>query len=89
SGNYFTLENENIVKRNYFGPEVNLEYLLFPKYRFSPYIYGGAGAFYSKYKPQYKGQFGGGLEYMLDHNVSLRASAQYDLGFKDNWEGLV
>lgn len=89
SGNYFTLENENIVKRNYFGPEINLEYLLFPKYRFSPYIYGGAGALYSKYKPQYKGQFGGGLEYMIDRNISLRASAQYDLGFKDDWEGLV
>lgn len=89
NGNYFTLENENIVKRNYYGPEVNLEYLLFPKYRFSPYIYGGAGAMYSKYKPQYKGQVGGGLEYMIDHNFSLRASAQYDLGFKDDWEGLV
>lgn len=89
NGNYFTLENENIIKRNYFGPEVNLEYLLFPKYRFSPYIYGGVGAMYSKYKPQYKGQFGGGLEYMIDNNFSLRASAQYDLGFKDDWEGLV
>ncbi|NIF07501.1 curli production assembly protein CsgG [Chryseobacterium sp. Tr-659] len=89
NGSYFTLENENIVKRSYFGPEVNLEYILFPKYKFSPYIYGGAGAMYSKYKPQYKGQFGGGFEYMAGHNVSLRASAQYDLGFKDNWEGLV
>lgn len=89
NGSYFTLENTNIVKRNYFGPEVNLEYLLFPKYKFSPYIYGGVGAMYSKYKPQYKGQFGGGLEYLLNPNFSLRASAQYDLGFKDNWEGLV
>jgi hypothetical protein len=26
---------------------------------------------------------------MIDHNFSLRASAQYDLGFKDDWEGLV
>ncbi|MDW9382739.1 CsgG/HfaB family protein [Chryseobacterium sp. JV558] len=89
NGSYFTLENSNIAKRNYFGPEVNLEYVLFPKYRFSPYIYGGVGAMYSKYKPQYKGQFGGGLEYMISRNVSLRASAQYDLGFKDDWEGLV
>ncbi|MDR6465830.1 CsgG/HfaB family protein [Chryseobacterium sediminis] len=89
NGSYFTLENSNIVKRNYFGPEVNLEYILFPKYRFSPYVYGGAGAMYSKYKPQYKAQFGGGLEYMISRNVSLRASAQYDLGFKDDWEGLV
>lgn len=89
SGNYFTLENENIVKRNYLVPEVNLEYLIFPKYKFTPYIYGGLGAMYSEFKPNYKGQAGGGLEYLIDKNVAVRASAQYDLGFKDNWEGLV
>ncbi|ANF49692.1 curli production assembly protein CsgG [Chryseobacterium glaciei] len=89
SGNYFTLENENIVKRNYFVPEVNLEFLVFPKYKFTPYIYGGLGAMYSEFKPNYKGQVGGGLEYLIDKNVAVRASAQYDLGFKDNWEGLV
>lgn len=89
NGSYFTLENQNILKRNYFVPEVNLEYLIFPKYKFTPYIYGGLGAMYSEFKPNYKGQVGGGLEYLIDKNVAVRASAQYDLGFKDNWEGLV
>ncbi|WP_267404989.1 MULTISPECIES: CsgG/HfaB family protein [unclassified Chryseobacterium] len=89
SGSYFTLENENIVKRSYLIPEVNVEYLLFPKYKFSPYLYGGFGAMYSKFKPQYKGQFGGGLEYLVSKNVAVRASSQYDLGFKDDWEGLI
>ncbi|WP_449399599.1 hypothetical protein [Chryseobacterium wanjuense] len=89
NSNIFTLENENIVKRNFFVPEVNLEFILFPKYRFTPYIYGGGGALYSKIKPRYKGQFGGGLEFMLAKNISLRASSQYDVGFKDDWEGLV
>lgn len=89
NGSYFTLENQNIVKRNYFVPEVNLEFLVFPKYKFTPYIYGGLGAMYSEFKPNYKGQAGGGLEYLIDKNVAVRASAQYDLGFKDNWEGLV
>lgn len=89
SGSYFTLENENIVKRSYIIPEVNIEYLLFPKYKFSPYLYGGLGAMYSKFKPQYKGQVGGGLEYLVSKNVAVRASSQYDLGFKDDWEGLV
>lgn len=89
SSGIFTLENENIVKRNFFVPEVNIEFLLFPKYKFSPYIYGGAGALYSGIKPRYKGQFGGGLEYIIAKNVGLRASSQYDLGFKDDWEGLV
>lgn len=89
SASYFTLENQNIIKRNYIVPELNLEFLLFPKYRFSPYVYGGAGAMFSKYKPQYKGQVGGGLEYMIGNNTAIRVSSQYDIGFKDNWEGLV
>lgn len=89
SGNYFTLENENIIKRNYYVPEVNLEYLLFPKYKLTPYIYGGMGAMYSEFKPNYKGQIGGGLEYLIDKNIALRASCQYDMGFKDDWDGLV
>jgi curli production assembly/transport component CsgG len=89
SGNYFTLENENIVKRSYIVPEVNLEFLLFPQYKFTPYLYGGAGAMYSKYKPQYKAQVGGGLEYMITKNVGLRASSQYDMGFMDKWDGLI
>ncbi|SHK46379.1 CsgG/HfaB family protein [Chryseobacterium polytrichastri] len=89
SGNYFTLENENIIKRNYYVPEVNIEYLIFPKYKFTPYIYGGLGAMYSEFKPNYKGQIGGGLEYLIDKNVAIRASSQYDMGFKDDWDGLV
>ncbi|WP_080778274.1 CsgG/HfaB family protein [Chryseobacterium phocaeense] len=89
SGGYFTLENKNIVKKNYVVPELNLEFLLFPKYRLSPYIYGGLGAMFSKYKPQYKAQVGGGLEYMIGNNTGIRASSQYDVGFKDNWEGIV
>ncbi|MDR6405944.1 MULTISPECIES: CsgG/HfaB family protein [Chryseobacterium] len=89
NSNFFTLENENIIKRNFFVPEINIEYLLFPKYKFSPYLYGGAGALYSGIKPRYKGQFGGGFEYMLAKDIGLRASSQYDVGFKDNWEGLV
>lgn len=87
--NVFTLENENIVKRIFIVPEVNIEYLLFPKYKFSPFIYGGAGVMYSEIKPQYKAQFGGGLEYIFAENIGLRASSQYDLGFKDKWEGLI
>jgi len=89
NGSVFTQENEKILKRTYLIPEVNLEYLMLPKYKFSPYIYGGAGAMYSKVKPRYKGQIGGGLEYMFAKNVAVRASTQYDIGFKDDWENLI
>lgn len=89
NANVFTMENQNIVKRTFYIPEANLELLLFPKYKFTPYVYGGAGVLLSDIKPRYKGQFGGGLEYMIAKNVALRASSQYDIGFKDDWEGLV
>ncbi|MBB4807742.1 curli production assembly/transport component CsgG [Chryseobacterium defluvii] len=89
NANTFTLENENIVKRTYYIPEVNLECLLLPRYKFSPYIYGGGGVMLSDIKPRYKGQFGGGIEYLVGKNVAVRASSQYDIGFKDDWEGLV
>lgn len=89
NSNFFTLENQNIVKRTFFIPEVNIEYLLFPKYKFTPYIYGGAGIMLSQIKPKYKTQFGGGFEYMIQKNVGLRASSQYDVGFSDEWEGLI
>ncbi|GEN76661.1 CsgG/HfaB family protein [Chryseobacterium hagamense] len=89
SSDIFTLENENIVKRTFFVPEVNIEYLLFPKYKFSPYLYGGAGVMYSQAKPAYKAQIGGGLEYIIAKKIGLRASSQYDLGLKDDWEGLI
>lgn len=89
NSNIFTLENENIVNHAFFVPEVNIEYLLFPEYKFSPYLYGGAGAMYSQVKPRYKAQIGGGLEYIIAKNTGLRVSSQYDLGFKDDWEGLI
>ncbi len=89
SASILTIENQNIFSRTYFSPEANLECIILPKYKLSPFIYGGVGAMYSGIKPQYKSQFGGGLEYMAGKNFGIRASSQYDLGFKDDWDGIV
>ncbi|HAY3551515.1 curli production assembly protein CsgG [Elizabethkingia meningoseptica] len=85
----FTLENTGILSRSFIVPEFNLEYLVFPQYKFSPYLYIGAGALFSKEKTNYKIQFGGGVEYLLFKNLGLRLSSQYDIGLNDDWDGQV
>lgn len=80
-----TLENKDIVKNNFMYTDVNLEYLLLPKFSFSPYAYAGLGSMYNG-KNFLKYQFGGGLEYLLGNNLALRLNAQYDMGFDDTWD---
>ncbi len=60
----YTFENEAIFKRTFFSPEVNLEYFVLPKYKFSPFIYAGVGAMFSTEPVRYKSQFGVGFEYL-------------------------
>lgn len=81
--------NTGILNENYFGPEMNFEYLLFPQFKFTPFAYAGAGIVFSNAKPFYKGNIGVGLDYLLGKNFSARTYCQYDLGFTDNLDGLV
>ncbi len=83
-----TLENKGIVKNNFMYTEVNAEYLLLPKFSFSPYAYAGIGSMFNG-KNFLKYQFGGGLEYLAGQNLSLRLNAQYDMGFTDTWDDFV
>lgn len=83
-----TLENKGIVSNNYMYSDLNLEYFLLPKFSFSPYAYAGVGTMFSG-KNFYKYQFGGGLEYLVGTNLSMRLNAQYDMGFDDRWDDLV
>ena len=84
-----TLENKDIFKNTFFGSEINLEYLMLPKFKLTPYIYGGAGSLFSDSKTFYKAQLGGGLEYLIDPNFAIRAGTQYDFGFTDDWDDYV
>lgn len=84
-----TLENEGIFKKEVFGSEINLEYLFLAKFKFSPFIYTGIGNFFHPTVDLYKAQIGGGVEYMANQNLGLRAVAQYDMGFTDDWDNYV
>ena len=84
---YMKLENEGVFQDRLIGGETNLEFLVFPQYKLSPYVYGGVGALAIKTNPiKYKFQFGGGLEYIAVKNFGIRLNAQYDIGFTDNWD---
>lgn len=89
NANILTLRNQNILARSFLVPEMNIEYLMLPKVKFSPFIYAGGGSMFSKNNTFFKAQFGGGFEYLIDKNLAIRLSSQYDLGFKDTWDGLI
>lgn len=84
-----TLENTGIVSKSGLTSEFNLEYLMMPKYKFSPFVYAGAGMVLLPDNPRYKAQLGGGLEYLMSRSLAVRLMAQYDLGFTDDWDDLV
>lgn len=89
SATAYRLENENILKRTFISPELNLEYFMLPKYKFSPFIYAGVSAMFSTEPVRYKSQFGGGFEYLAFKKLGIRISSQYDLGFSDDWDLLI
>lgn len=83
-----SLENTGIVKNNFMYTDLNLEYLLLPKFSISPYGYVGIGSMFNG-QNFFKYQFGGGLEYLATSNLAIRLNAQYDMGFDDTWDGFV
>ena len=89
----FYLENTGIFKRKFNSTDLNLEYILMPKDRFSPYLYAGLGylgynySYLNSIKP--KAQAGAGLEFLVTKKIGIRAYGQYDFGFNDDWDMLV
>ena len=86
NASYFILENKNIFWRRAIATDLNLEYLVLPKSKFTPYVYGGLGSVFYSDKNYFKSQFGGGLEYLVNRTIAFRLNAQYDFGFNDDWD---
>lgn len=88
SAGFETLQNKDIIRNNFMYTDLNLEYLLLPKFTLSPYGYIGLGSMFNG-KNFLKYQFGGGLEYLVGSNLALRLNAQYDMGFDDTWDEFI
>ena len=86
---HMSIENSGIMSKSGYTSELNLELLLMPKYKFSPFIYGGGGAAMLSDDIKYKAQIGGGIEYLMSRTLAVRLMTQYDLGFTDDWDDMV
>lgn len=86
NASYFIFENKNIFWRRAIALDANVEYMVLPKSKFTPYVFGGVGSVFYSDKNYFKSQFGGGLEYLINRTFALRLNAQYDLGFNDDWD---
>lgn len=85
SSAFITLENKEIVRRRYQATDLNLEYLMLPANKFSPFLFAGGGFIVNREPMKFKYQLGGGFEYFLK-DFSIRLQSQYDLGFDDDWD---
>lgn len=84
---FMTLENKDVLRKKYMATDLNLEYLMLPANKFSPFIFGGGGFLKNNQPFSFKYQIGGGFEYFLK-DFSLRLQSQYDFGLDDNWDDL-
>ena len=86
STNVVNLANKNLLDVGYITYDLNLEWILLPKDRFTPYLYGGGGyAMNKKFENTYaKIQYGAGLEYMASDRIGIKLFAEQNINFSDN-----
>ncbi|MBF4505877.1 hypothetical protein IRZ83_04295 [Flavobacterium sp. JLP] len=86
STNVVNLANKNLLDVGYITYDLNLEWILLPKDRFTPYLYGGGGyAMNRKFENTYaKFQYGAGLEYMASDRMGIKLFAEQNINFSDN-----
>ena len=91
STNAVLLANKDIIDVGYLTFDLNLELLLLPKDKFSPYIYGGGGfGMNKKFENTHsKVQFGAGVEYLVSNSIGIKLFGEYDINFSDNLDYLV
>lgn len=87
---YQKLGSKNFYESNFYTYDVNLEYLVLPFQKFSPFLFGGAGMIQdvsgSDNQLKLKTQFGGGMEYLISPTLGIRGFLGYHIGFDDDWD---
>lgn len=91
STNAFWIGNTDKLDAGYASWDLNLEAVLLPFDKFTPFAFAGAGydsnsAFKNTF---YKFQFGGGVEYMVSDVVGIKAYAEGNLTNFDNVDYLI
>jgi len=86
----FNLAYTDLFNFGYMSFDLNLEYLVFPHKKFSPYIFGGGGYNASNYfeETATKAQVGAGLEYIVTDGLGISIFTDYNYVFDDTLDGL-
>lgn len=91
STNVVNLANKNLLDVGYVTYDLNMEWIILPKDRLTPYLYiGGGYGMNSKLENTHsKIQYGGGLEYMASDRIGLKLFAEQNINFSDNIDYVV
>ena len=85
SAGLITLSSENVFKQDFLISDINLEYLILPKDKVTPFVYGGGGGLtnddFNNF--EFKLQYGAGIEYIPLKNIGLRLFVEQNLLFTD------
>ena len=89
--NKYNVVIKDLYNEGYMSFDVNLEYLITPFNKFSPYIFVGGGYNASNYfnTTATKAQAGLGIEYMVAYQVGLKLFGEYNYMFTDELDGLI
>ncbi|WP_144892856.1 CsgG/HfaB family protein [Flavobacterium tiangeerense] len=86
STNVMKLANKDLLDVGYATFDLNLEFMVLPKDKFSPYLFagGGYGANKKIENNHTKAQYGLGLEYMVSNAIGIKLYGEHNLNFSDN-----
>ncbi|MEN2487552.1 CsgG/HfaB family protein [Flavobacterium sp. B11] len=91
STNVVNLANKNLLDVGYITYDLNMEWIILPKDRLTPYLYiGGGYGMNRKFENTYgKIQYGAGLEYMASDQIGIKLFAEQNINFSDNLDYIV
>ncbi len=91
STNVVNLANKNLLDVGYLTYDLNMEWVILPKDRLTPYLYVGGGyGMNRKFENTYgKIQYGGGLEYLVSDRIGIKLFAEQNINFSDNIDYIV
>lgn len=86
----FNLANENIANTGLMSFDINMQVLLFPYHKFSPFIFAGSGFLASNYfeDTYQKLQLGAGIEYMIIEKIGISIFSDFNYMLDDTLDGL-
>lgn len=91
STNVVNLANKNLLDVGYITYDLNLEWIMLPKDRFTPFAYAGGGYGMNKDFEELhsKAQYGFGLEYLASNQIGIKLFAEQNINFSDNIDYII